>query len=160
MELDGSAGPTTVADQSRYPHPHLYNKTEKALTKVDWLWKFQINTISNTISIKSINKGWLTVKITNIQNFNSSPLGRSVLPVGGRRRWYFQNLKSLYSSSTMSFVLIFGRYPLFQQHISFWSAWSSVLWDERRALPIRRGGEVNWIWSLKSRKIKEKTQSE
>ena len=41
MELDGTAGPTTGADQSRYPHPHLYNKTEKTLLKVDWLWKFQ-----------------------------------------------------------------------------------------------------------------------
>ena len=35
--------------------------------KVYWLWKFQIN----TISIKSIYKGWLTVKITNKQNSNS-----------------------------------------------------------------------------------------
>ena len=35
MELDGSAGPTTVVDQSRDPHPHLYNETEKILLKVN-----------------------------------------------------------------------------------------------------------------------------
>ena len=31
MELDGGAGPTNRADQSRDPHPHLHNKTEKTL---------------------------------------------------------------------------------------------------------------------------------
>ena len=39
-------GGSTGADQSRYPHPHLYNKKENALIKVGWLWKFQTNTIS------------------------------------------------------------------------------------------------------------------
>ena len=35
MELDGGAGPTTMADQSRDHHAHLYKKIEKTLVKVD-----------------------------------------------------------------------------------------------------------------------------
>ena len=58
----------------------------------------------------------------------------------------------------MPFVLIGGRYPLFQQHISFWSAWSSVLWDERRALPssIRGGARLtdHEVWKIERSKKK------